>query len=29
VRAPEADGEIPRHVSSLRNLMIPARKLEG
>src|SRR5882757_11251719 len=28
-RAPEANGEVPRHESSLRNLMIPARSVEG
>src|SRR5712692_3913710 len=29
VRATEPDGEVPRHVSSLRNLMIPAQRVEG
>ena len=29
VRATEPDGEVPRHVRFLRNLMIPAQRVEG
>jgi hypothetical protein len=29
VRAPEPDGEVPRHENSLRNLMIPVWRASG